>query len=111
MPKAMMLVWSSPSDPSREDEYNKWYDGEHLPDVLKLPGFKGATRYKVSEAQFAPVNTPAPYVAIYDVDTDDLSAIPQMMADAFTSGALPMNDVLVPGEILIFEQVSEHITR
>ena len=110
MPKAIMLVWSSPSDPSREDEYNKWYDSEHLPDVLKLAPFTGATRYKVSDAQFAPVETPAKYIAIYDVDTDDLSTIPQTMADAFMSGQLPMNDVLVPGEILIFEQASEHIT-
>ena len=110
MPKAVMLVWSSPSDPSREDEYNKWYDSVHAPDVLKVPVFTGVTRYKVSEAQFAPVDTPAQYVALYEVDTDDLSAIPQMMADAFVAGDLPMSDVIVPGEMLIFEQASERIT-
>jgi hypothetical protein len=111
MPKAIMLVWSNPSEPSREDEYNKWYDSEHIPDVLKIPAFTGATRYKVSEAQFGPVNTPAQYIAIYEVDTDDLTAIPQIMADAFASGELPVSDVLVPSDLLIFEQASEHITR
>ena len=107
MPKAKMLVWSDPSDPSREDEYNKWYDATHLPDVLKLSPFTSATRFKVSEAQFGPIETPASYLAIYDVDTDDLSAIPQIMADAFTSGDLPLSDVIVPGPIVILEEAPE----
>jgi hypothetical protein len=111
MPKARMIVWSNPSDPSREDEFNKWYDTTHAPDVLKLAPFTSVQRFKVSEVQFGPVETPGSYVAVYDVDTDDLSAIPQIMGNAFVKGELPMNDVIVPGPIVILEEASEVITR
>jgi hypothetical protein len=110
MPKARMIVWSNPSEPSREDEFNKWYDTTHAPDVLKLAPFTSVQRFKVSDAQFGPVDTPGSYLAVYDVDTEDLNQIPQIMMDAFTSGALPMNDVLVPGPIVILEEASEVIT-
>ena len=110
MPKARMLVWSNPTDPAREDEFNKWYDTTHAPDVLKLAPFTSVTRFKVSDAQFGPIETPGSYLAIYDVDTDDLSTIPQVMADAFVAGELPMSDLIEPGPIVIVEQASEQIT-
>jgi hypothetical protein len=110
MPKAVMSVWSNPSDPSREDEFNKWYNEVHAVDVLKLDPFKSVQRYKVSDAQFGPVETPGSFLAVYEVETDDLSAIPQIMADAFTSGALPLSDVIAPGPIVILEPVTERIT-
>jgi antibiotic biosynthesis monooxygenase (ABM) superfamily enzyme len=34
----------------REDEFNRWYDTEHVPDVLRLfPGCLGAARYRVAD--------------------------------------------------------------
>src|SRR5678815_3844677 len=37
------------SDPveGREAEFNDWYTGRHLPDVLAVPGFVGGQRFKV----------------------------------------------------------------
>jgi hypothetical protein len=32
-------------DPKYEEEFNAWYDTEHLPDLLRLPGFLDAARY------------------------------------------------------------------
>ena len=32
-------------DPTREDEYNHWYDQIHIPDILKTPGFVRARRF------------------------------------------------------------------
>jgi hypothetical protein len=35
-------------EPSREAEFNRWYDNEHVPDAVRmLPGCIGAGRYKV----------------------------------------------------------------
>ena len=61
---------------------------------------------------------------VYDITVDgrdiivDMSltspgcpAGPQIMGDAFMSGELPMNDVLVPGPIVILEEASDLITR
>ena len=110
MPKAIMVVWSDPSDPAREDEYNKWYDSTHGPDVLQVPGFVACTRYKVSDAQFGPVDTPGSYVAYYEVETDDLTSIPAAMGEAVAAGKIPMSDVITPGPIVLLEQVSERLT-
>ena len=111
MPKAMMLVWSNPSDPARDDEFNKWYNSTHAPDMLKLAPFKSVKRYRMSGTQLAPVETPGQYVAIYEIETDDLGAIPQVLGEAFAAGELPMDDVLVPGDLIIFEPASDEITR
>jgi hypothetical protein len=32
-------------DPKHEEEFDAWYNTEHLPDLLKLPGFLSAARY------------------------------------------------------------------
>ena len=31
-----------------EAEYNRWYDDQHIPDVLAVPGFVGVQRFKLS---------------------------------------------------------------
>lgn len=32
-------------DPGVEDEWNAWYDDEHLPEILACPGFVSGRRY------------------------------------------------------------------
>ena len=39
MPKGVLIVPSGPSDPSREDEYNEWYDNTHVGEVRDVPGW------------------------------------------------------------------------
>ena len=34
----------------REEEFNAWYDLEHLEQVVALPGFVSARRYRCDEA-------------------------------------------------------------
>jgi antibiotic biosynthesis monooxygenase (ABM) superfamily enzyme len=46
-PEHLFIVRASVA-PGREEEFNRWYDQEHVPDVLRLlPGVLGAARYKV----------------------------------------------------------------
>lgn len=63
---AILVVRTNPA-PGREDEYNKWYDGEHVPEILAIPGFVRATRYVVHGTSDA-----APpefrYLAIYEIE-------------------------------------------
>jgi hypothetical protein len=58
-PGAMLGVWMEvPAEV--EDDFNRWYNEEHLPDRLALPGFLGARRYVSLEG------TPK-YFAAYDL--------------------------------------------
>ena len=55
----------------REDEYNDWYNNTHLKDVLNVPGFVSAQRFRLSSAQRM-ANPPYKYLAIYEIETDDI---------------------------------------
>jgi hypothetical protein len=65
MAKALLLVVADPS-PTMEEEFNAWYDTEHVPERAVIPGFNTALRY-VSLG-----DGPA-YMALYDLD--DLSVL------------------------------------
>ncbi len=90
MPKGVMLVQSRPSDPAREDEYNKWYGGTHIPEVCAVPGITGARRYKLLGGEGdEPV-----YLAIYELDAEDLTAPVRELGARAASGQIQMSDVL-----------------
>ncbi len=74
MPRGLMVVQSAPRDASADAAYNDWYTNVHIPDVLAVPGFVGARRYR---AQPGPTDADPPlypYLAVYEIDADDLRA-------------------------------------
>ncbi len=70
--KAVLLVLTNPGSPDTEAEYNEWYTNEHLPDVLAVPGYVGATRYVAYPAW---VSIPQRYLTIYDLEVDDVAHV------------------------------------
>jgi hypothetical protein len=85
MAKGIILVESYPSSPDRDQEYNTWYDDVHLPELVALDGFVSARRLR-------PVDGKGPYVAIYEIEGDDLQAVlDNMIASA---GQMHMSDAL-----------------
>jgi hypothetical protein len=58
--------------PGREEEFNAWYDQPHLADVLRVPGFVAAQRFKLlTQAQGS---QPGRYLALYEIETEDPEA-------------------------------------
>src|SRR5207244_112971 len=51
-------------DPKHEEEFNAWYDTEHLGDLLKLPGFLDAGRYVAAKGG-------PKYLAVYELASAD----------------------------------------
>jgi hypothetical protein len=65
-----LMVFSSPVA-GKEDEYNAWYSGQHVSDLLRVPGVVAARRLQFSPVQFTPNDTaPARYLALYEIDTN-----------------------------------------
>jgi hypothetical protein len=65
------VVLSNPVD-GREDEYNRWYDEVHIHEMVQVPGFVSAQRYRIDPVF---VGSPAHrYAALYDMETDDPAA-------------------------------------
>lgn len=44
-----ILVVMMEVDPEHEEEFNRWYDEEHLPERLEIPGYISARRFKLEE--------------------------------------------------------------
>lgn len=71
MTNSLYIVQSNPVA-GREDEYNEWYTRQHLPDVLSLPGFVAAQRFRASAIMRSPRARPYRYsgLAIYEIAGD-----------------------------------------
>ena len=68
MERWLLVAESNCSDPSRVKEFNQWYDGIHVPDMLETEGFISATRYET----VSPTEGRGKFLALYEIETDDI---------------------------------------
>lgn len=59
--KGLLLVMME-IDPQHEAEFNRWYDEQHVPERLAIPGFLSARRYRAVEGS-------PKYLALYDLES------------------------------------------
>jgi hypothetical protein len=110
MPKAIFLVFSNPSDPSRDGEFNHWYDTVHVPAARNaVAGLTKVTRYRLSDTQYAPPSQPREhrYLAVYEVEAEDLAVVrtqlEEMLRDADHADATDRSRAAG----LVFEAITE----
>jgi hypothetical protein len=65
----ILVVHSNPA-PAREDEYNHWYTDQHLAEVIDVPGFVAAHRFRTSGDLRYPDSKVHPYgyLAVYEIE-------------------------------------------
>ena len=79
--RALLLVTAAVPAEYATD-FNRWYDEEHIPDLLGCPGFLTATRY-------ASVEAPHRYMALYNLtSTAALQSEPYLALRALAPSAL-----------------------
>lgn len=83
--RGILLVESHPVAPERADEFNRWYEEVHLAEVVALDGVLSARR-------FAPLTGDGPYVAVYEIEADDLGSVMTELFAAARDGRLAMSD-------------------
>jgi hypothetical protein len=89
-----MLVLTNPK-PGREDEFNQWYTERHIHDVVNIPGFVSARRFRYAELP----DTPPPkfrYFATYELHTDDLAASVAELFKRNGTPLLPASEAMAP---------------
>ena len=95
MPKGVLIVQSQASDETREDEYHKWYENTHIPQLQEIPGVVGARRYSLAGGGFGPADPSIPaHLAIYELEGDDLEAVVQEIATRSGDGRVEMSDAI-----------------
>jgi len=71
----------------QDEEFNDWYDNRHLPDVLACNGFVAAQRFRLTEMD-PEQEFSHRYLALYEVETDDLVKANQALTEAAANGAM-----------------------
>src|SRR5690606_22625668 len=56
------------NDPTREAEWDAWYDDQHVPDMMASDAFSAATRWR--RQPLAPVGPN--HITLYDVELDSI---------------------------------------
>jgi hypothetical protein len=83
-----MMVRTVNTDPTKEREFNAWYDDIDIPDVLKVPGYWRARRARTMQpttspaVQTAEAHDQGHYVALYNIESPaiDKTIIDMLMA-------------------------------
>jgi hypothetical protein len=87
----LLAVFSSPAA-GREDEYNAWYSGPHLAEVLDLDGYAAATRFRLAGTQLEGFPTcPNGYLSLYEIVGDPQSAL-EGLTNELASGRMVLPD-------------------
>lgn len=94
MTRHVLVVLSNAAD-GCDDEFNDWYDHQHLGDVLAVDGFVAAQRFRLSDAQLrADEAMPYRYLAVYEIEADDLNTPLRSLISGIVSGAIPLSEAL-----------------
>ena len=67
-----LLVVMMEIDPAHEDDFNRWYDEEHLPERTSCPGF-------LSGRRFVSVEGNPKYLAIYELEGPEALQTPEYL--------------------------------
>ena len=72
-----VLVVQVEIDPVDDEEFNRWYDEEHVPEKLATTGFISARRFRVSDGD-------PRYMVIYELENADAATSPEYMSQTPT---------------------------
>jgi hypothetical protein len=94
--RALLLVHTNAASPEQETEFNSWYDQVHVPQLLeRIPGIVRATRF-VASPEGPP--TAERYLAIYEIEADDPSAVLRAIGEAAAGGRLDFTPAMDTGK-------------
>jgi 2-polyprenyl-6-methoxyphenol hydroxylase-like FAD-dependent oxidoreductase len=93
MPKYKLLVMTQPVE-GREGEYNEWYDNVHLHDLVACDGIKSAQRFRLNQVIAPQGGASLPYLAIYEIETDDVNKAIAQIGERSQSGKMSISPAL-----------------
>jgi hypothetical protein len=79
-------------EPAREKEYNDWYQNTHLNEMVALPGFRSARRFRFARSLVE--GEVHPYLAEYEIETDDIDAVLDGLRSAALGKILTISDAI-----------------
>lgn len=80
--------------PGQDEAFDRWYEGQHFPDVLRVPGFVAAQRFMLSDEQRSEDARAWKYMALYDIETDDIAAVLAELDRRLGTDDMPATDAM-----------------
>lgn len=101
MPRGILYVETRPGSPEEAAAYHEWYNEVHLKEVVAVEGFVAARRYE-------PVGHDGPFVAIYEIEAEDLEEARARLRKALDSTASKPVGVQVdpPPKMLYYSEIA-----
>lgn len=88
------LVVLTKSVPGREAEFEAWYDTQHLPDLLRVPGVVSARRFRVRKVT-SPTEAPSwMSLALYEIEADDPEFVLSEIRSRARTSDMPLTEAL-----------------
>jgi hypothetical protein len=96
----------------KETEFNRWYDAEHIPDVLRTPGFVAAQRFRASDHQMRADHVEHRYLTVYEIEAASLDEAISAFGKQAASGGIRMSDSVdaAGARMVFYEPVTERVT-
>ncbi|MBO0710001.1 MAG: hypothetical protein J2P47_01850 [Acetobacteraceae bacterium] len=111
MPKYTFAVLSNAVE-GKDAEFNEWYTNRHVPDVLDVPGFVAAQRFRLTDVQRGNPPFAHRYLALYEIETNDLRKTMDALAERSGTPAMVMSEAFAPGHMaLLFEPITPKVEK
>lgn len=81
MDRGVLIVETELTSPELAAEFHRQYDEIHLAEMLAVDGF-------VSARRFEPVGHTGPFVAVYEIEADNIEDLPARLAEVIGAGKL-----------------------
>ncbi len=98
-----LLLFTTDIDPRLEPEFHRWYEDEHIPDRMVIPGFLSARRFRALEGG-------PKFLALYDLETPDvLASAPyrQLIGAGKSAWTHRMETLFANAQRNVYVQISE----
>jgi hypothetical protein len=106
--KYQFMVFSN-AESGKEESYLKWYEGQHIHDLLRIPGFVAAQFFKLSDTQYAGTQ-PQGYLMIWEIETDDLPSVFADVKARLKDGRTVFTDAFVGGFSTTMSPITKRVT-
>jgi hypothetical protein len=103
VPRGIFVAITNPVSPDREAEYTEWYETTHMREVLGVEGFVSVKRYQAIDGE-----NPK-FMAIYEVELDDLGSAIGQLGKAGSEGKLTQSNASdrAATKMRVYELVAE----
>lgn len=72
MSKTYAYIVMAGAKEGRSAAYDAWYEDRHIPDVLRIPGFVSAARYRPAATQRGGARLDHDFMTVFQVEADDI---------------------------------------